>query len=460
MKKKLSIISLLTCVFILSCSSESYFKIGTSWVDTKLKIVYVDTCKARLSTVKIDSTATYNQGAILVGKYTDVNTAGEKLTGTIRAISYMEISSTSILTDIDNNAVFDSMVIEMRFNGFYMGDTLQDMHLSIHQLEERIKLDVVVGTETYYNTTSFKYNPEPLAEAVFPIHPGNTAYGISTIGGIIVDPVRVRLPNELGEDMFNKIINKEDEFDSNENFLDYFKGLVFVADDANTIAGFKTDTTFKMNLYYHIQEVFNTDKVLTFSINSMNQFNNIESNREGTKLLPDLFIDNAIESHLTDNQSYISAGDGLYTKIEFPNLQDILLTSTYGIVETAILEVKPVYGTYQEYTSLPSVLTISTSLVSGESESVLTDSNGQDQTGNLVIDQQFGENTLYSFDVTSFVRNQMTSAANQKLFLTLKLPSSEMQNSTQRLVIGDSDHPIDHNRIKLKLYYNMYNEKN
>jgi hypothetical protein len=471
MKRNLSIISFLSsCIFVLSCSSEAYFTIGTSWVDTNLKIVYVDSCKAKLSTIRVDSIPTYNQGVILVGKYEDLNTStGDILTGTIKAVSYIEVANPSVTTDVETGAVFDSLVIIMRFNGAYMGDTLtRDMHLFIHQLEERIQMqDAVVGTETYYNTTSFAYNPEPLAEAVFPIRPGNTAWGIAIAGGVVIEPVRVRLPDALGKAMFDSIANKAEIFTSSEKFLDYFKGLVFVAgDEVETIAGFKADTTFKINLHYHIQEEFKTDKVITFSINSQNQFNNIIADRTGTSLTPDSFTDNEIGSHLTGNMSFISAGDGLYTKIEFPDLHDILLTSAYGIVERAMLEIRPVYGTYQDYTPIPQNLTISASNISGESESTLTDSQGQSQSGSLTIDPQFWDNTLYSFDVTSFVQNQMLAPADQKLFLTLRLSGSEMQNSTARLVIGDSDHAIEagnvtyYNRIKLVLYYNMYNEKN
>jgi hypothetical protein len=350
-----------------------------------------------------------------------------------------------------------------------MGDTLNhDMHLFIHQLEERIKReDAVVGTEMYYNTTSFAYNPEPLVEATFPIRPNNSASGIMIEGGVPIEPVRIKLPDALGQELFDKIANKDEEFESSEKFLDYFKGLVFVAgDDVETIVGLKADTTFKINMYYHTQEEFRTEKVLTFSINTRNQFNNIIADRTGTNLLPNMFVDNEIDSHFTGNQSFISAGDGLYTKIEFPNLADILLTSTYGIVERAILEIKPVYGTYQKYTAIPQTLTISASNISGESESTLTDSEGQSQTGNLTFDEQFPDNTRYTFDVTAFVQRQMLSPANQKLFLTLRLPGNNMQNSIQRLVIGNSDHSIDvgsityYNRIKLYLYYNMYNEKN
>jgi hypothetical protein len=391
-----------------------------------------------------------------------------KLTGTITATSYLEIARPTVPTDLENNMIFDSLVIDMRFNGYYMGDTLNNkMHLFVHQLAERVAQDVDVGREIYYNTSSFAYDPVPLGEATFPIRPGNKGPGY-TVGGIAIDPVRIKLSDALGQELFDKMKNHDDEFDNSEKFLDYFKGLVMVAgDEVETIVGFSADTSFKMNLHYHLQEEFNTDKVITFSINTLNQFNNIISDRTGTKLLPELFVEKEIESHLTDNQSYISAGDGLYAKIEFPYIQSILLLSDYGIVERAVLEVKPVYGTYGNlkmnngiplnYTPLPSTLTISATNLSGEAESTLSDSQGQAQTGNLVIDPQFWDNTRYTFDVTSLIQNQMTAPANQKLYLTLKFESSEMQKTTQRLVIGNNERQ---NGIKLSLYYNMYNEKN
>ncbi|MDR1180940.1 MAG: DUF4270 domain-containing protein, partial [Bacteroidales bacterium] len=183
-------------IFILSCSSDSYFKIGTAWVDTSLKMVYIDSCRAKLSTVRIDSTPTYNQGVILAGKYTDINTiTGEKLTGTVKASSYIEISNPSVsnIADLRNNTFFDSIVIEMKFNGYYMGDTLNhNMHLFVHQLEERIaEKDVAVGTDMFYNTTSFAYNPEPLAEAIFPIRPSDSASQKIIDGGVLTEPLRV-----------------------------------------------------------------------------------------------------------------------------------------------------------------------------------------------------------------------------------------------------------------------------
>jgi hypothetical protein len=410
---------------------------------------------------------TSNQGIIIVGEYVDVNTiTGDALTGTVKAHSYIEVANPSFPTDLGNNAEFDSLVIEMRFNGFYMGDTLTDMHLFVHQLDERIQLDVDIGTDVYYNTMSFSYDQTPLAEAIFPIRPSNTASGRADVGGVLIEPVRIKLPDAMGDSLFEKMRNKDDIFDTSNQFLDYFKGLVFVAGEhTKTIAGFKADSTFKINLHYHTQEEFKIDKVITLGINTAHQFNNIHTDRTGTQLLPDLFVEHEIDSRLTGNQSYIAAGDGLYTKIDFSGLKNVLLLSDHGIVEQAILEIRPVFGTYQEYTSLPSTLTIATTDLTGASQS-LVDSQGTAQTGSLTFDPQFWDKTRYTFDVTAFVQNQMLAPVGQQLFLTLRFSDTEMRTTTQRLVLGNSEHYIDvgnrtnYNRIKLHLYYNMYNEKN
>jgi hypothetical protein len=450
--------------FVFSCGDEPYFQIGTGWVDTNLKVVYIDSCTAKLSTIRIDSTPTYGQSTILVGRYNDVNSfTGETLTGVTTSLSYVELAKPQT-GDISNKAEFDSLVIEMRFNGYYMGDTLRNMHLFVHKLAERMKTDAATGSEVYYNTTSFRFEDEPLAEAIFPVRPSNTDAGMTTVGGIAIDPVRIVLPKDLGQDFFEKIRDKTDEFDTNDKFVDYFNGLAFVAgNDVETIVGFRADTSFKVNLHYHILEEFQTDNVITFNINTTNQFNKISSDRTGTLLTS--FTENEIDANLTNNHAYISAGDGLYVKIEFPYIRDIMMMSDYGAVEQAILEIKPVIGTYQEVTPLPSELSIYASPLSGEAETQLNDRQNQVQTGNLSIDYQFLDNTNYSFDITSFVQQQLLVPLDQQLYLTLRLPDTNMKSSTQRLVIGNSSHYTDvgnrtyYNRIKLKLYYNMYNNK-
>lgn len=457
-------ISSFITVFLSSCEDDNYFDIGKGWVDTNFKLVYIDTITPLLKTVKIDSVPTYNKSTILLGKYNDVNTiTGELLTGKTTAASYIEITKPSSFEDIDvNNTVFDSLVIEMRFNRFYVGDTLKNMHLFVYQLKAPMELDVETGSEVYYNTMSFPTESTPLAEVTFPIRPSNTDANQTAPTGESLEPVRIKLPYSLGKEMFEKIRDKEVEFDDNKQFVDYFRGLALIPGNMNTIAGFKCDTTFKLNLHYHIKEEFKIEKVISFSASTKNQFNHIVTDRTGTGLVDFTAMEKEIDSRLTNNVSFIQAGDGLYTRVEFPHLGEIKLLSEYGAVEAAELRIYPVIGTFGDLYNLPETLNIYYS--TGESESLLYNSRNQQQNGNLKIDYQFPDSTYYNFDVTSFIQNQMGAKEDSKMTLTLKLSDDETKTTLKRLVIGDAykkteigDQAI-YNRIKLNLIYNMYND--
>ncbi|MDR2466641.1 MAG: DUF4270 domain-containing protein [Prevotellaceae bacterium] len=434
---------------------------GSGWLSTNLKTVYIDTCSVTLATMKVDSVQTNNQSVMLVGRYRDVNAySGSQLAGTITATSFAEIQRADAVSEIANNAEFDSIVVEMRFSGTYAGDTTKNMHLKIFHLAERINNEAS-EVQSFYNTNSFRTEDAPLAEAEFPVRPHNTNW--TTTGGIPVEPVRIKLPDSIGIDLFDKIRKGTEEVTNADNFAKYFKGFAFKAGDGvNQIVGLKADSTFKMILHYHIREDFVVNRTLSFSINTARQFNNIAADRSETPLefTP---LDKEIPASSSGNQAYLAAGDGLYVKADFPTIPDLARLSDYGSVERAVLELKPVVGTY-ETVPLPRTLNVYAVSESGESESILNDAQNIPLTGNLVEDFMSREKTYYSFDITSFVQNQVFAQANQKMYLAIRLPMSDMQKTVARLALGDSSHSLQigtqyaSNKAVLKLYYNMYNE--
>jgi len=459
--KNISLLILFSFI-LFSCKENEYFRVDQNWIDTNLKVVYIDSCMVNMSTVKIDSLITDQKYSVLVGEYTDVNKLnGAPLTGTTTAISYIELAKNPI-ENLESNTVFDSLVIEMRFNGTYMGDTLSDMNLLVYQMAEKMHLDVDDGREVYCNTTSFNLESSPLANVVIPVRPSNTSHDLYDRVGNPVEPVRIKLDHTVGLDLFNKIKNKADEVDDNDKFVNYFKGIAFVSAGANSIVGFKTDSTFKVKLHYHEKDDFNTEKEINFLVHGINHFSNINSNRTGTPLDGFSNTIKEIPSELINNQAYIQSGDGLYIKIDFPTISDIRFMSEYGYVERAVLELRPVIGTYGKEVPLPTALSIYSTTISGETETSILNSLNMQQSGNLRIDDQFGEKTSYSFDISEFIQHQMNATPDQKSYILLKLP--EMASSVQRLVLGNSNHHVGinsttfYNRAKLHLYCSMYDD--
>ena len=447
-----------------SSCGENYFTIGDSWVSRDFKVVMIDTVTIELSTVKIDSLRTQVQNTILAGRYLDVNPhiSNDTITGLTTASSYLTLSIPQSF-EPDHTARFDSLVIEMRFNGAYFGDTISQQNIQIYRTTRRIEFE---EGHAGYNTTVFPTESTPLGEAFFKNLPTtNTSYTSITAGNNLIPPVRIRLPDALGLELLQKFVEKDEAVSDNDKFSKYFNALMLTPGrNSKAINGFKTDSTFRMRLYYHVQEEFKTEKYADFLLNTSLLFNNINSDRSGTPLH---FPPNTNELHssATGRRAYIQSGDGMYAKLSFPSINNLLALGKYGSIERALLIIRPVATTYGYFTPLPRNLYLYPEYSSG---TALTDSYNQSMNGNLTVDYQFGENTYYSYDITSFLRSQLGAYDNYKYYLSLRLSDTDFQSTMQRVVIGDRHHLVDidndtgaqtfYNRVELQIFYTIYND--
>lgn len=92
-------------------------------------------------------------------------------------------------------------------------------------------------------------------------------------------------------------------------------------------------------------------------------------------------------------------------------------------------------------------------------QSVITDISGNTvQTGSLVEDNVYYEDTHYSFDITSFIQNNLGTAGESREKLQIFLSDNAFYNTVQGVVLGDSKHPVnDHdNNVSLTIYYKTY----
>jgi hypothetical protein len=69
-------------------------------------------------------------------------------------------------------------------------------------------------------------------------------------------------------------------------------------------------------------------------------------------------------------------------------------------------------------------------------------------TATLFVDNIFGENTGYTFDITSFLQQQIRLNAVQQDGLLIYAPSASAFN---RIITGDRD--AGKSRIQVKIYY-------
>jgi len=146
---------------------------------------------------------------------------------------------------------------------------------------------------------------------------------------------------------------------------------------------------------------------------------------------------------------------GLYPRIKFNHLYHIKELHPFVQVLRAELEIQPVANSYLPHTLYPLPTSVEMRVVDNGNNiggTAVSTSNGVDvttQTGSLFVDNVYGENTRYTYDVTGFV-NSVISAGLFSEYALLMVPSGDYSSaSDQRLLVGTSH---SGGSIKLKLY--------
>ena len=116
--------------------------------------------------------------------------------------------------------------------------------------------------------------------------------------------------------------------------------------------------------------------------------------------------------------------------------------------------VKPVINSYNGYFPLPPVLNGAETDGANEPGLSLTSvANGAAslETGNLAIDDIYGTNTNYTYDVTGYLQQEINNAAINKDGILFLPPSTTRFSTLDRLVIGDFQNVKS--KIQLNVYY-------
>jgi len=406
---------------------------GQQYIDNgTANIILVDSISPVVSTIYKDSVPTSQSGTQQVGSYTDA------FFGKTTASSYLQLAPPA-LTDLRDNAQFDSLVLLMKCNGAYYGDTTLPITLSVNQLTQEIKF--TENQTSFYNINSWPANSSALGTRTLQIRPLNG------------DSANIRLSDAKGLELYNMIKNKDAILKDNILFTDYLKGLKISSTSNNNIFGFKDSVV--MRLYYHQTDITRDSKYFDFTFfNKPLQFNQISADRSGTPLTALNTQNNEIFSTSTGNIGYLQPATGIYLKISFPTIRKLLERSDFVKIIRAQLVVKPVINSFNGYFPLPPVLTgAETDGANEPGVSITSVANGaaSTETGNLAIDDVYGTNTNYSYDVTSYLQQEITNAAINKDGVLLLPPSTTRFSTFNRLVIGDFQNVKS--KIQLNVYY-------
>jgi hypothetical protein len=435
MKKILFFISLVTLLICTSCHDE-LSTLGNNWLESDLKNVETDTCTVRMSTVLLDSINTSNKSVAQIGYYKD------DIWGKISGSSYVEYSPSTFTPDENLSYRFDSLTISLKCNGDYVGDTLAPLKIHLYELTQNLELN----TSGYlYNNSNVSYQSTPFSTIKIQPKPNGK------------NMLEYRLSDDLGKLWFNKMLTRSDDFTSSDNFRKYFKGIAFVPDESSdkSLMGFAiNDSSLCINLYYHELGESATDLTVKFTPTTPN-YNKVKHDRSNTPLQLLNSGTTELASDKMSNVAYVQGLTGLYTKIEFPYLNNLLEAGQMVSIESATLYLYPVKGSYGVLNPLPSSLALYQSNENNVTEDQIKDVLGSSvQTGSLVTDNDLHENTYYSFDITSFMQSSLGTIGVKKKNLQLVLPEDKINSSYQSVVFGDMKHP--QSQVKLSILYKVY----
>jgi hypothetical protein len=440
-----SFVLLLSIIAFASCTKpDIQWGQNLLTVNANTQLVEIDTFKPKISTVYIDSFATSGKNIIIVGNYTD------PAFGTVSSQSFLELAPPTYNSSVSypyQNTIYDSIRLIMKLKkGNYYGDSTHSFHINVHELAEEITYPSTLTT-SLYNRSSFAVKPTPLGSGDFSIHPNFT------------DSVVVKLSNSLGLTLYNKLSNSNDiDVQNSTNFLNYFNGIRISGSSSNTMIMNFNDSVI-IRLYYRKKGYYLTDETVDFTFsNSAHQFNNITIDRTGSAINGINTINREIPSETTNNIAYLQASTGSMVKIQFPSLYYLQQLPNFEKLVSAKLIIRPVLNTYSFYT-LPSQLRMSVTNTAandiGNDLVTATSSGGTStQYGSLYIDYLYGINTAYTYDITNYIKSQLSTNAfypGNHYGLLLSPPSGSFESLFNRALIGNDKNTSV--KIELQIIY-------
>lgn len=458
--------SLLALFFVAGCQKQPSLLFGSSYTDqgTGANIILVDTSTIIMSTVLVDSTATSGTGYLQVGSYND------DYLGNITSRAYWQVIPPSTLPTLDpRSTTYDSigLVLFAKTGNPYYGDTTVYQTYVVNQIDTLFQ--EANGQNGWSSNNSLPLGPD-LGSTSVRIFPNlNTLLNLSNTSQGTGDTVRIPMDRALGEQLYNMIYNKSDTITNGPKWQNWFHGLCLSPGGpnvANLIYGFKDSAI--MRIYYRQNGVISTGAFIDFPIgNKGYQFNNVITHYGGKGGYQNKPVDSLVRptqtpqvppltaSKHTNHVGFVQSIGGLNVKLTFPNVTSIALRNDYIGLLRATLVVRPVPSSFSTTWRLPPAVGIystdQNNLLQFPIPALGLSGN---QTGALNLDYFHPLNTVYTYDVTNFVRAQLVNSSPNapQSGIILSIPAPASTSAFNRLIVADQSYPIDQ-RITLNVYY-------
>ncbi|UOB18777.1 DUF4270 family protein [Abyssalbus ytuae] len=430
------LIIILITLLIFSCNEENSLLVEDQITESNLRVIKIDTFTTIFSTFKYDSIPTSESTRILVGRYND------PVFGEIKASSFFELLPSGY--SISNDAVFDSIALCLRYDGYFYNDTLQTNTISVKRLNDEMRTD---NDEYFYNTSEVSHYEENIGLATYNPRPNNNS-----------DSLLIKLNDEVGVTIFQKIQDKN--ITNDDQFREFFKGITIQpGSDDSSIIGFSksSDETYVRLFYSEPDEDDNVQDYLDLSINLSSTeptfFNNVTSTRTDTYLENLNDKETLLLASDSDNMSFIQAGTGVATRVEIPFIKTINDIQGQGTLLDVKLYVSPL-DYKNEKLKISDSLPLYIIDINNDITGYLT---GLSEEQTLAVlnyeDEEFNE-VYYEIPLLSFIEDEISSTRNEGLALIIFPPS--YNSSVNRIILSTENNSFL--KSHLEITYVIYDK--
>lgn len=416
MKKRFGIV--LVFGLILACSTDPQdiptLEVGQEFADSKVRLLVLDTFAVELSTFKFDSINSSDSDRLLIGKYTDA------FLGTVSAATYMELSAQTY--SLPNDAVLDSIALILGYDNYFYNDTTQLAQIRVHLLTEELRPE----EDIFYNTSTLPFDPVPLTQRNYRPEPFDE------------DSLHISLPITAGQEIFDLI--QENDINDTDELREKFKGFSLQSgvNDNGAIVGFSRnqEQTYLRFFYSEPDEFEDVEGSFDLFINPFSEtpsaFNNITSDVSGIALeaLTDQEIN--LRSTASNNLSYVQSGTGYATRVEFPTIKKVFDLQGTGTVLSAILQLKPPVGSYDD--TLPLRDSLNIAILDQNNEIIGPVANGLGAVlGRISQENEEFSNVIYEIPVGVYIDAKLAETPTVENALVLFPP--DFTGTVDRIVL-------------------------
>lgn len=435
MKASLKYLLLIIFGFITtfySCSPNEdpdFFTPSDGFVDSNVKFSYLDTMSFKMSTFKMDSLATDLDNKLLVGQYIDPFLG--------KTTSHAFVNFTPVQYSLPDDAIFDSIVLNLKYSDYSYGDTLISKKIKVFELDEN--LNYLNGQGNFYNVSDFDIN-NILGERFYTPKASK-------------DSIKITLNNSFGQNLFYKI--KNGIISDVEELKNHYKGIKISPDESEngSIISFDVRLCY-IRFYYHLDGYEDEVKYYDFRYfdfeTNRNYFSQIYSDRTGT-ILPVNFSnqEDEVQSDLTNNLTYIQSGVGLVTKIYLPNFKERYDNLNFeGFLYKSELEIPINKNLYSDKTKIPDSLRVFLIDRNNQVINTLKDKQGKDVIARVNYENsEFNEINL-NVPINRFIELTLNNNAIYKDYGVILIPFN-YGSKVDRIIINGNQNPIRKSKLIL-----------